>query len=141
MKIILTKDIRKIGQKGQIVEVSEGYGRNFLIAKGLGKAAVGGILKDANNKANLKKKNILGKIENELKILFEVNKKKFTITVNTSDKGHLFAGVHKKEISEVSGLDEKNIVLDKDIKEIGEFDIKIELGGKTGKIILVVDKK
>lgn len=140
MKIILTKDVRKVGQKGQIVEVSEGYGRNFLIKQGMGKAAVGGILKDAENKADLKKGVAANQTENELRILSEINKKKFTLTANASDKGHLFAAIHKKEIAKVSGVLEKNIALDKDIKELGEFDITVNLGGKKGKIILAVEK-
>ncbi len=140
MKVLLTKDVRKVGQKGQIVEVSEGYGLNFLIKKGFGKAAVGGILKDAKNKENLKKGILESQKENELKILSEVNKKKFVLKANASEKGHLFASVKKKEISEISGVPEKNIILDTDIKELGEFDIKLDLGDKKGKIILAVEK-
>jgi large subunit ribosomal protein L9 len=141
MKIILIKDVRKIGQKGQIIEVTEGYGRNFLIKQGMGKAAVGGVLKDAENKADLKKGVVANQTENELRILSEVNKKRFTLSVNASDKGHLFAAVKKKEIAEASGVHEKNINLKKDIKEIGEFEITVNLGGKKGKIILVVEKR
>ena len=140
MKILLTKDVRKIGQRGQIVEVSEGYGRNFLIKQGMGRAAVGGILKDAENKADLKKGVAASQVENELKILSEVNKKKFTLNANASDKGHLFAAIKVKEIAKISGVHEKNISLNKDIKELGEFNINVNLGGKRGKIILCVEK-
>lgn len=140
MKILLTKDVRKIGQRGQIVEVSEGYGRNFLIKQGLGRAAVGGILKEAKNKESAKKGAAENKIEKELKLLSKINKEKFIMTANASDKGHLFAAIHKKEIAKTIGVDEKNINLNTDIKELGEFNITVNLGGKKGKIILCVEK-
>ena len=64
MKIILLENVRKVGQKGEIVEVSKGYGINFLIKTGKGKLAVGGNLKIAKkkiqqkeNKKELEKKN------------------------------------------------------------------------------------
>lgn len=141
MKILLTKDVKKVGQRGQIVEVSEGYGLNFLIKKGFGKAAVGGILKDAENKKNIKKLSQKENQKKELEILSKVNKEKFSLKANASEKGHLFAALHKKDISKATGVPEKNIFLEKDIKELGEFDITINLGGKKGKIFLAVEKK
>lgn len=138
MKILLLKDVKKLGQKGQVVEVSEGYGRNFLVKTGAGKVAVGGVLKDAQNKKTLKKDAEKNLLENELKILGEKNKTKFSLKRN-NDNGHLFAAVHSKEISEISGIPEKNIILEEEIKSLGEFEIKISLGGKKGKIFLVVE--
>jgi large subunit ribosomal protein L9 len=138
MKILLIKDVKKVGQRGEVVEVAEGYGRNFLIKGGLGKPAVGGALKDIKNKEKIKETSKKNNLESELKILGEKNKQKFTLKKN-SDNGHLFAKISQKEISEVSGVPEKNIVLDEDIKSTGEFEIKVNLGGKKGKIFLIVE--
>lgn len=138
MKVLLTKDVKKVGQKGQIVEVAEGYGRNFLIKGGLAKAAVGGLLKDVTNKSNLKKDAEKNNMEKELKLLGEKNKQKFYLKKN-NDNGHLFAAIHQKDISEVSGIDAKNIIIENEIKSLGEFEVKISLGGKKGKIFLVVE--
>jgi len=76
MKILLLKDVRKVGQKGQIVEVAEGYGRNFLVKNGMGRSAIGSVIKNENNKAELKKDSEKKRIENELNILGEKNKEK-----------------------------------------------------------------
>ena len=140
MKVILKKDVRKVGQQGQIVEVSEGYGRNFLIKQGLGKAAVGSTLKDAENKKAAKKAATSAQTQSELEKLSQINKQRFVLPANASEKGHLFAAVRKAEIAKVVGVEEKNISLNKDIKELGEFDIKVNLGGKKGKIILSIEK-
>jgi large subunit ribosomal protein L9 len=134
MKILLLKDVRKVGQKGQVVEVAEGYGRNFLVKNGMGKVAVGGVLKEVQNKKSLKKDAEKNLLEKELKILGEKNKSKFSLKKN-NDNGHLFAAIKEKDISEISGIPEKNIILNEEIKSLGEFEIKISLGGKKGKNI------
>ncbi len=139
MKIILLKDVKKIGQKGQVVEVQEGYGRNFLIKKGFGKLAVGGVLKDIENKKKIKNETIKNKIVDNEKAFFDAKGKSFIIKAKASDKGHLFVGIHKKDIAERTGLEEKNIILEKDIKEIGDHILEIKMGNKKGKIKLAVE--
>jgi large subunit ribosomal protein L9 len=121
------------------VEVAEGYGRNFLIKTGAGKLAVGGILKDAQNKKEQKELEIANKNEKEREKLGQINKKEFKLKARASDKGHLFAAVHKKDIAKLIGVDKENLLLKNDIKETGVFEINLKLGGKKGKVILVVE--
>ena len=141
MKILLLKDVRKVGRKGEVVDVSEGYGRNFLIKTGIGKLATGGIVKNIKRKESKQKELELSKKEKELKFFAEINRKTFVIKVNASEKGHLFGALHKKEIANVLEVEEENLILEKDIKKLGEFEIKIHLGGKNGKITLKIEKK
>ena len=138
MKIILTKDVKKIGQKGQVVEVSEGYGNNFLIQKGFGKLATTGLLKDVANKNKQKKTSIETVREKKEKTFFEIKGKEFTIESKANEKGSLFVGIHKKDIANIIGLEEKNIILDKDIKEVGEYLIQIKFDKYKAKIKLIV---
>lgn len=138
MKVVLLKDIKKVGQRGSVVEVAEGYGINFLIKNGLAKFAVGGILKGVENQKKVRKDLEKNNIEIELKLLGEKNKQKFLLK-KKNDNGYLFAAVHEKEISEISGIPEKNILIENEIKSLGEFEVKIKLGGKKGKIFLVVE--
>ena len=138
MKIVLLKDVRKVGQKGQVVEVAEGYGRNFLVKNGFAKVAIDSVLKEVENEKNIKKEGEKSLLENELKILEEKNKSKFYLK-KQNDNGHLFASIKLKEISEISGIPGKNIILDEDIKSLGEFEIKVNLGGKKGRIFLVIE--
>ncbi len=139
MKILLLKDVRKVGQKGQVVEVAEGYGRNFLIKNGWGKLATENVLKSINNQKEQKAQSQAEILAEELKLLGKVNKKVFKINKKASEKGHLFASIHQTEIADLIQVPANKIILEKDIKEVGEFEIKINLGGKKGKIILKVE--
>jgi len=138
MKVLLLQNVRKVGQKGNIVEVSEGYGRNFLIKNLLAREATSGVIKEKENseKNNIKKQEIASTQNYE--IIKKVNKQKFEIKVNASKKGHLFAAIRKKEISKETGIPEKNIILEKDIKEVGEYDIKLKFDSKKAKIFLTI---
>ena len=139
MKVILLDNVRKIGQKGEIVEVSDGYARNFLIKKGLGKPAVGGNLKIAENKQKKKEAEKEAQRKKNEELFKKINKKTFVLKQKASEKGHLFGAVHKKDIANLFGGEEKNIQLEHDIKEIGEYPVKVKLGDLKAKITLIVE--
>ena len=139
MKILLLDNVRKVGQKGDVVEVSDGYARNFLMKKGLGKPAIGVNLKNIENAQKLKanKKDADKKALEDL--YKKINKETFILKQKASEKGHLFGGVHKKDIADLFGGEANMVLLEKDIKEVGEFDIKIKLGELKAKIKLIVE--
>lgn len=140
MKVILLKDVRKVGQKGQVVEVKEGYGRNFLIKGGMAKLATGSVVKDVAHKKDVAKNIKEQQIEKELKLLSDLNKKEFKIKVNANEKGHLFAKFGLPEIAKEVGVSENNLKIKDDIKEVGEYEVELLLGGKKGKVFLVLEK-
>ena len=139
MKILLLDNVRKVGQKGDVVEVSDGYARNFLMKNGLGKPAIGANLKNIENAQKIK----VEKKEAEKKVLEDlykkINKETFVLKQKASEKGHLFGGVHKKDIADLFGGNQNMVLLEKDIKELGEYDLKIKLGELKAKITLVVE--
>jgi len=136
MKIILLKDVPKIGRKYDIKNVADGYAQNFLLPKGLAKVATDVITKEME----LKKKNK----EEEQKVRenlldMEVDKLKNTvleIKSKLNEKGHLFASIHKEEILKELrkklklDINSEYIKLDNPIKESGEHTIKIQIGKK-----------
>ncbi len=139
MKILLLDNVRKVGQKGDVVDVADGYARNFLMKNGLGRPAIGANLKNIKNAQKIKedKKNSEKK---ELEDLYKkINKKTFILKQKASEKGHLFGGVHKKDISDLFGGNQNMILLEKDIKEVGEYDLKVKLGELKAKITLIVE--
>ena len=147
MKIILLKDIPKIGRKGEVKEISEGHAMNFIIPRGLGvKATPAEIKKIEAQKSTLDTER---KIQEELleKSIASLGAITVTISEKANEKGHLFEGIKKdmlvKEIEKVSGikLDPDYIDLEKPIKEVGEFLVPIEALGKKGKVKVVVEGK
>lgn len=131
MKVILLQDVAKVGKKFDIKEVNDGYGRNFLIARGKAKA-----ITDTSREAIEKLKASLDSSKKVQLDLLSLNLKKvgeteLTITAKTNPEGHLFAGVHRSEI--VDALNEQSrieitedlIKLDKPIKQTGEYVIDV----------------
>ena len=132
MKVVLLEDIKTLGKKGDICEVSEGYGRNFLVAK---KKAVEATPANLNTlklqKANADKiaaeqlaeaKEIAGKLESVTA----------TVAIKAGEKGKTFGSVSSREIAQALAdqgveVDKKKIVLPEPIKEFGKYDVKIKL--------------
>lgn len=136
MKIILLKDVQKVGKKYDIKEVAEGFALNSLIPRGLAKVAT----KDAIAKVEQLKANDLTnkKIQEELLLKNLEVIKNLTIELNekANEKGHLFAGVTKEtvfeELKKASklNLDLDSIKMDRPIKEVGEHKVTVEAMGK-----------
>ncbi|WP_058486055.1 50S ribosomal protein L9 [Defluviitalea phaphyphila] len=137
MKIILLQDVKKHGKKGDIINVSDGYARNYLIPKGLGIEAT----KAAINDLNLKKKAEARRKQEELdkanKLKDEMKDKIVTIKVKSGEGGRLFGSVTSKEISVAAKkqlnltFDKKKILLDEPIKSLGNHIVSIKLHPKV----------
>ena len=132
MKVILQQDVKGQGKKGQLVEVSEGYARNFLLPRKLAIAAT----TDAINTMNLKEKarkaeEARQKAEATAAKLKELSVK---VTAKAGNGGRLFGAVTTKEISEglkaQYGIDipKQKLVLEDPIKAFGSYQIKAKLG-------------
>jgi large subunit ribosomal protein L9 len=134
MKVILVEDLKGTGKRGEIVEVKEGYGRNFLIPKGLALPAVEG------NVARLEHivKSVANRKAKELKTAEDIKTRLEEITVHVKKKvgldGKLFGSVTHKEIAEeikkVAGLavDRKQVKIEEAIKMTGAFTVEVHLG-------------
>ena len=127
MKVILTQDIRGKGKRGQMIEVSDGYARNFLFPKKLAQEA------NADN-VNTMKMNDKARQEREAKERAEAmdiskRMKTFTVTVNAKGggAGRLFGSVTNTEIAEALAAQQK-IVLDEPIKTTGVYTVRCKLG-------------
>ncbi len=134
MKIIYLKDVPGGGKKGTIAEVSDGYAKNFLIAKKLAEPATPEIqarMQKEQKEADAKKNRQLFK-QDEFKRLLE--SKIFTIHVKTGQQGQVFGGVHEKDIVELlnsqlgANFIKQQVVSFKPIKALGMHEITIKVG-------------
>ncbi|MDN5341620.1 50S ribosomal protein L9 [Oceanotoga sp. DSM 15011] len=145
MKVLLLEDVKKIGKKNEIKEVSDGYARNFLIRKGLAIEANQGTLKHVKDMKKLeekKKENIRNKSE---EILENISSYTYEIKANSGENGKLFGAVTSsdiaKRIKEISKIDFNKMWIDEkvNIKELGVFRLKIKLPqGVKGSIVIKV---
>ena len=144
MKVILKADVRGKGKKGQMIEVAEGYARNFLMPKGLAVLATA----DAVNTMRLQEK-AKAKADAEAKaVATEIAEKLKGLQVKVVSKGgeggKLFGAVTGREISaalkEQHGvdIDSKKLVLDEPIKSFGSYQVKAKLGFEISGTVYVI---
>ncbi len=145
MKVILLKDVAKIGKKFDIKNVADGYALNFLIPKKLAilatKEAVSKI--EESKKLQTAEKNIQAELL--LKNLETLASSNVVIKSKANEKGHLFAGVDKKElIAEIKkqvrlDIPEDLIELEKPIKEVGDHKIKMSFEKKKFEMTVKIE--
>lgn len=134
MKVLLIKDVKSLGKAGEIKEVADGYGKNFLIGKGLALQATNEVIA----RHNAEQKRLAAKEAEDIanaKVLAEkINATKLTIRHKVGANGQLIGSVTNKEISEELEnqfsimVDKKNISLDTKMKHIGIFEVSCKLG-------------
>lgn len=133
MKVILLQDVKSLGKKDAIVEVSDGYGQNYLIPRKLAVAATAGNM----NEVKQRKESLDNKAKKELEAAKEyaakLNDKVVTIYAKVGENGKFFGAISNKDIQEAIktqyGLevDKKKIVLNEPIKTVGSHIVEIKL--------------
>ncbi|MBR3888560.1 MAG: 50S ribosomal protein L9 [Clostridia bacterium] len=133
MKVILTQDIKSVGKKGQIIDASDGYARNFLLPKKLA------VVADATNLNELKMKQDANKYRRDMTMANakELSEKmkgyELIFKIKAGDNGKTFGSVTSKDIAEQLNkkyfveVDKKKICLDDAIKTLGVYNIEIKL--------------
>lgn len=137
MKVILLQDVKTLGKKGDVVEVSEGYARNLLLKKGLGKEATSKNMNDLKlQKANEEK--VAKETLATAQALGEKLKgREVRVSVKAGEGGRVFGSVSAKEIAEeISSqlgyeVDKKKILLDSPIKALGVTEVPVKLHAKV----------
>ncbi len=131
MKVVLLQDVKKMGKKGDVIEVADAYGRNVLIRKGLGVEGTKANLNTASQRKESKE--FKDKVASDEAVIMAAQLKKITVVlkVQSGEDGRVFGSVTGKDISEALEeqfkfkLDKKNIRLKNPIKTVGEYDVEV----------------
>ena len=145
MKVILTQDIKGQGKKGELVEVSDGYGKNFLLPKGLAKEATKENINVMNSQKEAEAYKKQMALEDAQALAKKLGELTVTIKAKAGDNGKLFGSVTSKEVVEMLmqqhhiKVDKKKLVLPDGIKALGTTNVDIKLHpGVTGVIKVTV---
>ena len=134
MKVLLIKDVKSLGKAGEIKEVKDGYGQNFLIKKGFAKHATEKVIAEYNAKKAQEEAKLAKEIESLKELAKKLDKAEIVITKKLGQNGHLFGSVTKEEVAvalkEQHGIeiDKKHINEKNAIKTVGEHDLDFKLG-------------
>lgn len=137
MKVILTEDVKTLGKKGQIVEINDGYARNYILAKKLGMEATPKNLNDLKLKKANEEKVAKEQYEEALAFGERLKGMEVTVHIKTGEGGKIFGSVSTKEIAEAAKaqlgveLDKKKMQLSSPIKSLGVTMVPIKLHPKV----------
>jgi len=148
MKVVLLEDIKGSGTKGELINVSDGYARNYLFPRKLAKAADAQAMNELKNAEDAKAYKVKAETEAAKKTAEKIDGKSIQLFAKAGRAGHLFGSVTAKEIAEELkqqykvDVDKRKIVIAGDIKAYGSYDCEVKLhSGISAKIIVVVGEK
>lgn len=132
MKVILLVDIKGVGKKGEVINASDGYARNYLFPRKLAQEANEGNMHILNQKKEAERRKKLAETEEAQGIAQKLKGKEIKLEVKTGDNGKLFGSITSKDIADCIknqygiDVDKKKIVMET-IKHIGDFEIEVKL--------------
>lgn len=144
MKVLLTADVKGTGKKGDVVDVADGYGRNFLLKKGLAIQATTANVHQANQQKQAQAFHKAEEVKALKELANQLNGKKATVKIKTGENGKTFGSVTPSHIAaalEEMGfsIDKKKIKMDA-VKTVGTFAAEIRLmEGVIAKISVIVE--
>ncbi|MFW6381310.1 MAG: 50S ribosomal protein L9 [Bacillota bacterium] len=132
MKVILREDVEKLGKKGEIEEVADGYARNYLLPRGLAVEATRGRIKQINQQQKQQEQQEQEKIEEAREMAANIEDNKYTFPVKAGEKGRLFGSVTTKDIAGKLHdygfeIDKRDIELEDNIKELGVHKVPVKI--------------
>lgn len=144
MQVILTQDVEKIGRRGDIVDVSRGYVRNYLTPRGLAEVATPGKLAEAQNQMEEAEERDRRLEERATEIAATLNKSVITIEARTGEDDRIFGSVTPANIASAIQnargihLDRRRIRLDEPIKTLGTHTVPIQVHGEVEASVKVI---
>lgn len=144
MKVLLLQDVKPQGKKGDIVEVNDGYARNFLIRRGLAKEATASVINETNQRRAADEKRRKEELEAATQAADRLNGTTVEIAIRCGENGKPFGAVTAKEIADKLSqmgydVDKKKVVLKDAIKMVGNYHVELKLHpGVTAKVVVAV---
>lgn len=133
MKVILKADIKGVGKKGEIINASDGYARNFLFPRGLAMEASEGNLTSLKEKKDAQKFKKDVELQEAKELAKKISEVKVVFKVKTGENGRLFGSITSKDISDELkkqhgfDIDKRKIVLDETIKASGTYNLEVKV--------------
>lgn len=143
MKVILLKDIKGTGKKGDILNASDGHARNYLIPRGLAKEATDGSVKELEHQTAAKVKKEENALAEAKALAEKINQFEITVKTKAGEGGRLFGSITNKDVADLIKsnynieIDKKKIALEHPIRNLGTVNVTIKVFPKVSAQIKV----
>lgn len=137
MKVVLKQDVRSIGKKDELHEVSDGYARNYLLPRGLAVAADAAAVNEVRTKAAAVEHHAAQELAAAQALAKKIGGQTVTLKAKAGQGGRLFGSVTAKDIADALGrkvgesVDKRKIVMDGDIKTFGSYEVEVKIYPKV----------
>lgn len=132
MKVILIQDVEKLGNQGDVVTVKDGYGRNFLIPRGLARVASPGVIRAHEEEIRQASKKLTAQREAAQATAQRLESTEVVVPVRVGGEGRLFGSVTAQQVADQLAsqgieIDRRNVTLNEDIRRVGEYTATVKL--------------
>lgn len=144
MQVILLEDVKNVGKKNEIVKVSDGYARNFILKKGLGVEATGQNLNELNRKLEKERERAEQLLEEAKQKKIDIENLSIKLSIKIGEGGKSFGSISAKEISDAMmeqhkmEIDKRKLVLDTPIKTTGLTEVAVKLHPEVTAVLRVI---
>jgi large subunit ribosomal protein L9 len=144
MKVVLRKDVEKLGDAGTVQNVSDGFARNYLIPKGLAVVATAGELKTVAHNAAVHERKIARQEQQLQSLADKISGQRLSFTARAGEHGRLYGSITSGDIAEHLSkavgqeIDRRKVVLDEAIRHTGEHTVTVNLVGRLRPQVTVV---
>ncbi len=146
MKVILLKDVKGVGKKGDVINAADGYARNFLLPRKLAEEATDSNMHILNNQKEAERRKKLAEIEAAQQLAQKLKGKEVVLSVKSGENGRLFGSITGKDIADELNkqtnlnIDKKKVVIDT-IRQLGTYDVEVKLYPEISTKIKVIIKE
>lgn len=144
MKVVLRKDVEKLGESGSVQNVADGYARNFLIPKGLAVVATPGELKVVAENTRVREMKIARQEKQLQDLADKINGQRLSFTARSGEGGRLYGSITAADIAEKlqatigQEIDRRKVVLSDPIRTVGEHMVTVHLVGRLRPQVTVI---
>lgn len=144
MQVLLRSDVAGVGRRGDIVNVSSGHARNYLLPNGLAVVATDGTVRQSDSMKKARQQKEAADRETATNLIADLAKRQITVTAKAGNEGRLFGSVSAADVASAiaaqtgATVDRKAIVLGEPIRAVGEHQVTIDMHGVNGTVTVSV---
>jgi large subunit ribosomal protein L9 len=144
MQVLLRSDVAGVGRRGDIVNVSSGHARNYLLPNGLAVVATDGTVRQSDSMKKARQQKEAADRETATNLIADLGKRQITVTAKAGNEGRLFGSVSAADVASAiaaqtgASVDRKAVVLGEPIRSVGEHQVTIDMHGVSGTVTVSV---